>query len=79
LHASKGHIVNQLFYLQVLRHFHNAVHHEQLQTWEAVRYQIYYDSFPAHLAQPVQIFLDKHNISQARQPLYSSYMATYNF
>jgi hypothetical protein len=78
-YASKVETVNQHFYLEVLRHSHDAVHHKPPRKWQSGAWQLHHNNASAYLAQLVQNFFGKHHIPQVCQPPYSSHMAPCDF
>jgi len=66
-YAPQGQNINKEYYLEVLRHLHDAVRRKRQDLWAAGTWQLHHDNAPAHSSQLIQTFLAKHNIPVLQQ------------
>jgi hypothetical protein len=74
-YISQGQIVNQQFYLPILKHLRLPISHKRPQKQAAGAWALHHDNAPAHTAHSIQAFLARHGILVVQQPPYSPDMA----
>jgi hypothetical protein len=45
-YAPEGQTINKEYYLEVIRHLHDAVHRKRLDLWASRNWQLHHDSAP---------------------------------
>ena len=78
-YVSQGQIVNQQFYLQVLKRLRLAFSQKGPQKRAAGAWALHNDNAPAHTAHSIQVFLASRGIPVIQQPSYSPDMALCDF
>ena len=77
--APEGQSVNTAFYVEVLKHLRDCVHHVRPELWEGRRWILHHDNAPAHSALIVQEFLARNSISVLEYPPYLPDLAPCDF
>ena len=78
-YAPEGQTINKEYYLEVLRHLHDAVQRKRPDMWTEKNWQLHHDNAPAHSTHVIKGFLIKNNTALVQQPPYSPELAPFNF
>jgi hypothetical protein len=78
-YAPEVQTINKEYYLEVIRHFRDAVWRKILDVWASCNWQLHHDNALALSSHLIQSFLAKHGIPVVRQAPYSPHMAPYDF
>jgi hypothetical protein len=78
-YAPEGQTINKEYYLEVIRHLHDAVRRHRPDLWASCNWQVHYDNAPAHSSHLIQSFLAKHGIAVVLQAPYSPDMTPCDF
>jgi len=70
-----GQIVNQQFYLEVLKRLRDSVRKKRPEMWSSGDWFLHHDNAPAHTALSVQQFLARNNMTVIPHPPYSPDLA----
>jgi transposase len=74
-----GQTINIEYYLEVIRHFRDAVRRKRPVPWASRNWQLHHDNAPAHSSHLIQSLLAKHGVPVVRQAPYSPDMAPCDF
>ena len=75
----RGQTVNEEYYLQVQRHFREAIRKKRPDLWKNNSWLLHHDNAPAHTSLLIREFLGENNTVTMPQPPYSADMATCDF
>jgi hypothetical protein len=78
-YTPEGQTINKEYYLEVIRHLHDAVRRKRPDPWASRNWQLHHDNASAHSSNLIQSFLAKHSIPVVRQAPYSLDMAPCDF
>jgi hypothetical protein len=78
-YAPEGQTINKEYYLEVIRHLHDAVRCKRPDLWVSQNWQLHHENAPAQSSHMIHSFLAKHGIQVARQTPYSPDMSPCDF
>jgi hypothetical protein len=65
-YAPEGQIINNEYYLKIIRHLRDAVRQKKPNLWASRNWHLHYDNAPAHSSHRIQGFLAKHGFPVVR-------------